>query len=223
MQPTLPGDVLLLAVGDRAGYRTRGAVETVLGGALLCDAVLADRAPLLGAKGKQRRKELERLVLDRGSTAVDEVGGLLCAAGVLAPLEHRVLGLFPRRGFAVRDASARQEAEQRLLSALSPGGRPDAGTAALAVLCAVSGIARSVAPPPSGRTERRALAAHLNGLVTVVGPGVAEILVATRDAYRRNGSSDVFVPLTGDDGYGDSGGDGGGGGGGDGGGGGGGD
>lgn len=211
MPPTLPSDVLLLAVGDRAAFRTAGAVETVLGGALLCDAVLADRPPLLAGQGKQRRKELERLVVDRGATAVDEIGGLLCAGGVLAPLEHRVLGLFPRRGFAVLDTTARWEAEQRLLAAMTPGARPDPGTAALAVLCAVSGIARSVAPPPSRRADRRVLAAHLNGLEAVVGPGVAEILLATRAAYRRSGSGDGFVPVNGSDGYGDSGGDGGGG------------
>ena len=214
MEPSLPADVLLLAVGDRGKFRTTGDAGTVLAGALLCSEAMAGAWLPESSSTKGRRKDVERLIKDRSTTALEEVSRPLCLAGVLAPLEHRVLGIFPRRGFVVLDAEARRKGEQRLLAALAPGGRPDAGTAALAVLCALSGIARDLAPPPRPRAERKALAAHLNGLSAVVGPEVAAVLLATRAVYRRSGGGGgEFVPVNGNgsDGYGDSGGDGGGG------------
>lgn len=174
--PSLPGDVLLLAVTDRARYCTRGTVSTVLAGALLCSEALA-RDPMPAAPASRvSTKDLVRLLRGRAVSAIDEVSGPLRHGGVLAPLEHNVLGLFPRRGFVTRDPLARWQAEQRLLAAITPGARPDPGTAALAVLCAVSGIARSVKPPPPRRADRKVLAAHLNGLSAIVGPAVAEVL-----------------------------------------------
>jgi len=208
--PSLAGDLLLLAVADRASYITRGPVAPALSGALLCQE-LFDGHPL-GTFAPDRRS-LVRLLEVGAQHAVAEVSGPLCSAGVLAPAEHRVLGLFPRRGFVVTAPSARLDAVARLRTALTPGTSPYAPTAALAVLCATSGIARVVAPPPRSRGQRRELAAHINGLRFVVGPDVSEVLLAVRELYRRegtntaSGSSDSsFVPASGNDGYGDSGG-----------------
>ena len=226
MRPTLPSDVLLLTVGPRARFLTRGPVQPVLAGALLCDELLSGAAP--ADSGPGRGAEPHLLLDERARSALEEVARPLCAAGVLAPHEHRVLGLFGRQGYAVLDARARSGAEQRLRAALTPGSAPDAGAACLAVLCAVSGIARSVVPPPASPADRDAVAEHLNGLRGAVGPDLAAVLLATRTAHHRDGGGDgSFVPVGGgcygDGGGSDGGGSDGGGGGGDGGGGGGGD
>jgi uncharacterized membrane protein YgcG len=149
------------------------------------------------------------------------------AGGAITPAEHRVLGLFPRHGYAVLDRRARDAAVHRLQDALRVGAPAGPGEAALAVLAAVAGIARSVVPAPADRAGRRAVADHLDRLQWVAGDPVAEIVATTRRVLGRRGASgqDGFVPFVAHDPYGDSGGDGGGGdgGGGDGGGGGGGD
>ena len=219
MQPSLAADVLLLATGHKARFTTKGAVEPVLAGALLCGEVLGGARLSRLPPGRHRRREIRAVLAARARVARHEVAGPLVSAGVLVPLEHRVLGFVVRRGFAVLDGSAQAVAETRLRTVLlTPTADP--GLGALAVLCAVSGIAATVVPPPRDRRSRRALAAHLNGLRAVVGPDLAEVLTATRDAYRRQHRSDgSFVPDSGRDPYGDSGGDGGDGGGGDGGGG----
>ncbi len=218
MQPTLAGDVLLLAVGDKARLGTRGGVEPVLAGALVGADALAGRTPSRLPPGPQRRKEVRAVLATRTQVALREVADPLVAAGVLGPAEHTLLGFVLRRGFTVVDRRARVDAENRLRAGLLTPTR-DPHLAVLAVLCAVSGIASSVLPAPTERQARRAVAAHLNGLRAVVGPEVAEVLVATRDAYRRqHRDGGTFVPDSGRDPYGDSGGDGGGGGGGDGGG-----
>jgi len=219
MRPTLPGDVLLLAAGPRARFLTRGPVQTVLAGALLCDALLPGGRPSPG-----RPAELRRLLDERATTALAEAGEPLRAAGVIVPCEHRVLGLFRREGFTVLDLGARTDAEQRLRAALTPGSSPDAADASLAVLCALAGIARALVPPPASRADRDAVADHLNGLRTVLGPDLTAVLEATRARYHRDGGGEgAFVPVGSGDCYGDGGGSGGDGAGGDGGGGGGGD
>lgn len=205
--PSLSADVLLLAVGDKGRFRTRGSAGTVLAGALFCQEVLVGMP--VGRVARDRA-ELVALVEARAPRAVQEVGAALTAVRVLAPVEHKVMGLFPRRGYEVLDQVAHTRAEQRLRAGLTAGARPDAHESALAVLCAVAGIARAVVGPPAGRAAGRALAAHLNDLRGVVGPDVAEVLLAVRQAYRRRDSDgNVFVPTgSGRDGYGDSGGDG---------------
>lgn len=220
MEPTLASDVLLLATGERARTTTRGSVEPVLAGALLCTDVLAGATLSLLPPGRARRREVRAHLAARTTVALPQVAGPLLTAGVLAPQEARVLGMVVRRGHAVRDGQAHAAALGRLRTALLTP-TYDPWLASLAVLCAVSGIASALVPPPSDRASRRALAHHLNGLRAVVGPHAAEVLTATRDAYRRrHRDGDSFVPDSGSDPYGDSGGDGGGGdGGGDGGGG----
>lgn len=202
---------MLLAVGDKARYRTRGSVGPVLAGALLCHEVLqrATAAPSAPDRG-----QLVALVDSRAATAPAEVGGALSAQGALTPYEHKVLGLFPRRGYAVLDAVAQMHARQRLIAGLTPGSRPDQATAALAVLCATSGLARAVLGPPPSKRARQEVAAHLNALRPVVGLELTEILLAVRRVYRRRDSDGAsFVPEGGGEDYGDSGGDGGSGGG----------
>lgn len=209
MEPGLAGDVLLLAVVDGARFRTAGGVDTVLAGALLCGEAMGGRLLPARPAGKERRSDLEKLVRHRSATAVEEASRPLVLSGVLVAHTHRALGLFPRHGFRVLETWPQWQAEQRLRSALRPGSRPDPGSAALAVLCAVSGIARAVQPAPARKADRKALAAHLNGLAAVVGPDVTDVLLATRAVYRRRGAGDGFAAD--DDGYGDSSGDGGGG------------
>ncbi|NHC45527.1 GPP34 family phosphoprotein [Motilibacter aurantiacus] len=215
----LPGDLLLLAVGERAAYRTRGPVAVALAGGMLVHDVL--RGAPLGVVAGDRRG-LDALLAHVAGTALPRVAAPLCGAGALAPHQHKVLGVFARRGYAVRDPAPRWQAERRLRAGLTPGPWHDPGVAALAVLAAVSGVARTVCPPPPDRVGRRGLADHLNALRWQLGPEASEVVLAVRRAYRRQGASgDSFVPSHGD-GFGDSGGagdggggDGGGGGGGD--------
>jgi len=217
MTGALSADVLLLAVGDKARYRTRGGPGTVVAGAVVCEQVLAGTPVTRFAPD---RFGLVDVIRERAPQAVDEVAAPLSTAGILSPYVHKVMGLFPRHGYRVLDDSARIRAEQRLHAGLAPGARPDRHEAALALLCAMSGIARAVAGSPSGRGEAGLLAAHLNSLAPVVGPDACEVLLAVRQAYGRRGSGDgAFVPDgdgrggRGSDGYGDSGGSGDGGGG----------
>ena len=189
MRLALADEVLLLAVDDAARYRTRGPVGIVLSGALLAEAVLAGAPDPLGlAPGKLRRRRLASLVGQHADDALGHVAGRLCAAGVLAPVTHKVLGFFPRHGHRVLDPVLPWEAAQRLRAALVPGARPDPATATLAGLCAASGIARLVVPPPAYGEEQRAVAEHVNGLPLLAGAALAEVLSATRDAYRRTGN-----------------------------------
>jgi hypothetical protein len=160
-----------------------------------------------------RAADLARLLRDAAPTSVQRTAAPLIAAGAIAAYEHRVLGLFPRQGHTVTDTGWHATAEHRLRSALAPGTRLDPGTAAFAVLCAVSGIARAVQPPPADRAARHAIASHLNALRGVVGPATAAVLDATVAAYRRSDSGDGFVFVGTGHCYGDEGGDGGAGGG----------
>lgn len=209
---TPASDLLLLAVGPRAGWTGRGPIGIALAGGLLCEQLLAAGPRILLPPG---RRHLVRHLLDQEVVATAAVAAHLCTAGVLEPAEYRVLRVFPRRGYAVRHESSRADAVQRLRYGLVPGTQPPPAPALLAVLAAVSGVARAWVPPPARRRDRRAVAQHLNGLRTVVGPDVAEVLLAVRKAYRRSGGGGSgggdFVSESGD-GYGDSGGSGDGGG-----------
>ncbi len=239
--PRFADAVLLLAIDDRARYRTRGPVGVVLAAAELCDQTYADQTYAdqtyadqayagqtvrVSGSPAERRRLLADAIRSGSASALDRVGQRMTAAGAVVPIEHRFLRVFSRQGYAVADTTARADAERRLRAGLEPGSRPDAWTATLVLLAAVSGIARAVVPPPSHAAGRRAVAEHLNGLRPVVGEAVAEVVDATRRVYRRSGDAgDGFVPVGGAHSYGDDGGDGAGGdgGGGDGGGGGGGD
>ena len=149
MRLGLADDVLLLAVDDGARYRTRGSVGIVLSGALLAEAVFAGAPDPLGVvAGARRRRRLAGLVVQHADDSLGHVASRLRAAGAIAPVTSKVLGVFPRHGYALLDGAPAWHAAQRLRSALTPGATPDPATATLAVLCAVSGIARSVAPPP---------------------------------------------------------------------------
>ncbi|NAZ83013.1 hypothetical protein GTR02_14430, partial [Kineococcus sp. R8] len=189
----LPTEVLLLALAPRCRCVTRGPVELVLAGALLCEELLAGGRPV------PRSRWAGSPVLERSATALGEVVGPAERAGLVERDVHRVLGLVARRGFGVRAVDVRDRARERLLDALRPGGRPaDARAAALAVLCAVSGTARHHAPPPAGRPgvraeAARAQAAHLNALAVALGPEIAAVLVATREAYGRRGDGEPVV------------------------------
>ncbi len=213
MRPTLTGDLLLLAVDDRARYRTRGAPGVVLAAAELCEELLAGRpVPALAIdpaeSPRRRRRRVQSLIRAEATPALDRVAGRLVHEGAITPAEHRVLGMVTRRGFGVAHTAARREAEQRLRAALRVGVVPGPDAAVLAVLGAVSGLARAVEPPPHDRAGRRAVAEHLNSLRWVVGEPLAEVLLATRRVLQRSGDAgNGFVPASGGA-YGDSGGDG---------------
>jgi uncharacterized membrane protein YgcG len=174
---------------------------------MLCESAMAGWPILPEETGPRRPARLTALVEGLAPAAVNRCARPLVTAGVIAPLEHMTLRVFSRNGYQVLAWEPRQLAAQRLLSALTPGWTPPPGEAALAVLCAMSGIAAHVTSPPGNRAGRVAMAQHLNGLRGVVGEHVAEVLFATRRAYRRTRADDwVFVPMDGSSGYGDSGG-----------------
>lgn len=62
MPTTLSGDVLRLAIGSRATFRTVGPVGLVLAGALLCESAMAGWPILPESNGAGRAKELTALV-----------------------------------------------------------------------------------------------------------------------------------------------------------------
>jgi hypothetical protein len=133
MHPGLASDVLLLAIDSRARYRTRGSVGVVVAAAELCESTLAGQPlPANGPSGSGgRAADLARLLRDAAPTSVQRTAAPLIAAGAIAAYEHRVLGLFPRRGHTVTDTGWHATAEHRLRSALAPGTRLDPGTAGI--------------------------------------------------------------------------------------------
>ncbi|MDP9431591.1 MAG: GPP34 family phosphoprotein [Actinomycetota bacterium] len=211
MRPSVSVDLFLLGVGERSKFRTWGAVGTAVSGALLCEKALAGEHLLPELPpSRGRRRALQRLIDRRAIDALNQVADPLCAAGAVRPSEEKWLRMFARRGYTVLDTPAQEAALHRLRAAITPGTVPAPDDAAFAVLCALSGIARSVLAAPEGRAARRETAAHLNGLRDTVGPAVAEILDATRAEYGRADADGGFVPSGGYDCYGDVVGDGGG-------------
>ncbi len=209
MQCTLAADVLLLAVGDRATYLTKGPVAPVVAAAVFCDRILSGcpTAPPPGVA-------LEHVFAEGGEPYVAETAETLRRVGLLEPYEHRTLGLFARRqGHRVLRPEAREAALSRLRNGLYPEtpdrrSPPDRGTAALAVLCGTSGIARSVVGTPRPLLTGL-IADRLNGFPALLGEEMTEVLHAARRAYDRaeiDPAHPSFVPYGKFDGFGDAGG-----------------
>ncbi|WP_336922929.1 GPP34 family phosphoprotein [Aquipuribacter sp. SD81] len=205
---SVAGDLLLLAVGSRARYTTRGPVRLPVAAACLVDDVLSGgRLPAEEVTG------LARVVERRAPAAFEVTAAGLVAGGVLEPHRHLVLGLVPRHGHVVTDSRRRRAAEERLLRALAPAGpggsRPAPADAALAALASVAGLSRRVVDLPDQRA-RRALATHLNSLPAAMGPDATRVVLALRRALGRLGGDDagvpVLVPAEDRDGFGDRGG-----------------
>jgi uncharacterized membrane protein YgcG len=193
--PSLSSDVLLLALGPRATFRTSGPVGPVLAGALLCEVLLDGRPLPPSSAGGWSMTGITGEVQRLAETSVARCAEPLLVAGAIGPYDGRALGLFPRRGYQILDAAALSGASARLTAALTPGVPVTRGHAVLGQLCALSGIARHVLPPPRDPQERVALAHRRNYLATVAGPALQEVLVATRVLYAARPVSTAFVPV----------------------------
>lgn len=203
--PSLAADLLLLSVGERASFTTRGPVAHAVAAGALADELLAGR-PL--AEVAPDRRTLAQVLDRRGAHDVELTSSRLVAAGALVPHRHKVLRVFPRHGYAVVGWGARRQAERRLLAALQPTEPASVQDAALAAIAAAAGLARAHLPLATA-ADRALLAAHLNRLSAVLGPDLTEVVHALRAVYRREDSGDgvvLFVPVSDGEGYGDSGG-----------------
>ncbi len=159
MQPSLPEELLLLALHDEKGSVIPSATS-VLNGALI-GAVLME----LGLAGRVQENPDGGLVADptpTGNAILDEalqriadadrprpasywVGRLagrmprlkdrlleeLVARGVLERRERRILWVFPSRSFPLADAAAEQQVRDRIRAVVLDGRPPDQRTAAL--------------------------------------------------------------------------------------------
>ncbi|WP_380166764.1 GPP34 family phosphoprotein [Jannaschia sp. R86511] len=205
----LDAQLLLLAVGDRARFTTRGDVRTLVAAAAVAEQVLAGRA-LAEVLDLTAAPVQDHLRPPATQQALDTAARVLVEAGRIEPRTHKVLGLFARNGFAVTDPAARAQVEQHLAAALVPDRYVPTRDAALAALASVGGLARQHVRPRS-RAERDALRAHLNGLAPVLGPDLLQVVRGLRRAYARTGSDDpgvLVVPGSDRDGFGDQGGQG---------------
>lgn len=218
----LAAQLLLLAVGDRARFTTTGDVRPLVAAATLADEVLAGRPLVTVVAGPDQLQD--HLRGPEAEAALQATAAALVRAGRLRPHAHRVLGLFPRQGFAVTDPAARTHVTQHVVAALVPGRHVVPRDAVLAALASVSGLARPLVPLRS-RAERWAMREHVNSLAGLMGTDqrgadLVEVVRGLRRAYGRTAADDavvVFVPDSDRDGFGDQGGHGSGGGGGDGG------
>ena len=204
---SVAADLLLLSVGHRSSWLTRGPVHVVVAAGVVVDELLAGR-PLQGI-GPDRAGVAAHLGAG-GLRRHGDVVAALVAAGAVAPLRTRIWGLFPRVGLQVLQPWAVERARARLAAALRPGVRPAPTDAALAALAAVGGLAR--AHEPVATDERQMMREHLNSLAAATGPEVAEVVMALRRLLGRGGDSGdgivLFVPGSDNDGYGDGGGSG---------------
>ncbi|MGJ7442585.1 GPP34 family phosphoprotein [Aquipuribacter sp. MA13-6] len=209
----LAAQLLLLAVGERARFTTAGDVRPLVAAATLADDVLTGRP--LGSVVPGPDRLHAHLRGPEAEAAFQAAAAALVRAGRLRPHAHRVLGLFPREGFAVTDPGARAHVTQHVTAALVPGRHVATRDAVLAALASVSGLARPLVPLRS-RDERDAMRAHVNALADRMGADqrgadLVEVVRGLRRAYRRKDADDtavVFVPGSDRDGFGDRGGDG---------------
>ncbi|WP_340292581.1 hypothetical protein, partial [Aquipuribacter hungaricus] len=94
-------DLLLLAVGERSTWLTRGPASLLLAAGSVADDLLAG-VPL-GTLAADR----SRLAAHLHASAPDREAGVTArsaAAGEVAPLRTLVWGLFPRDGWQVQEA-----------------------------------------------------------------------------------------------------------------------
>src|ERR1700712_228286 len=159
MQRLIAEDLLLLLLDDQTGRMTHTTyLQLGVGGALLVElalteavqvarktswlarpkvtatSVLSPDDPVLAqalATVREKPRTAQDLVTRLGKDQRDVLLGRLADRGLVRREEGRVLGLFPRTAWPVRDSSAETELRRRLADVLVRGADPEARTGAL--------------------------------------------------------------------------------------------
>jgi hypothetical protein len=196
-------ELLLVASAPDGTSRGKGTeLECATGGALLIELVLGEYAELdgkvirardgVGAPADpilaealaattttpRRPKVLVRR-LSKGTR--QRLLSSLVAAGVLADVQYRWLGLFTRHRYPVTAPDAREEVLGRLRAAVVDGQSPSPRTAALASMIGAAGLEKRVFPDADRRVVRRRLRELADGdwAAKAVRDAIAAIHAAT--------------------------------------------
>ena len=172
MDRLIAEDLLLLLLDDQTGRMTHTSyLQTGVGGALLVELALTEAVQVAPRTGwlswpkvtatslvspddpvlaravsvvRDKPRTAQDLVTRLGKDQRDVLLGRLADRGLLRREEGRVLGLFPRTSWPVRDTSAETELRRRLAEVLVRGAVPDARTGALVGVLSAMGIAHRV-------------------------------------------------------------------------------
>lgn len=173
-------DLLLLLLDDESGKHRTPSLDIALGGALLVELALEGSVevrektslwrsakvwPVEGARPGdplllaayatvgEKERSAESLVQRLGKGLGDKLCTRLAERGVIERRDDKVLGLFPRTRWPVRDTTHEDGVRRQLAAVLVEGAEPDPRTGALvALLHAVDSAHKSV--PHEGLSDR---------------------------------------------------------------------
>jgi hypothetical protein len=143
LEPALGAALIVeLVLGERIGITPADAGRRERGRVRLINPVPTDDPELDRLLDELQRREgakVKDLITPMSSKRItkglpDRLLGRLCAAGVLAKEEGKVLGVFPRRRFRTRDPEPEELIRRRLQAALVGGETPTERTTALVAL-----------------------------------------------------------------------------------------
>lgn len=222
---TVATDLVLITTDPDTGRSMLGSSETdpVLGGALLVDLVLAERAEVEGAPRKARvrligSRPLDSLPHDRAlarlrpgrepkaSALVPKLGkgartlllDQLVAEEALAPRRARVLGVFPAVRYDVVDALRRERLLASLHAVLVGQAPPDDVTGPLVGLLEAGGVVKRLVAAPERRVAVRRAKEIAKG--DWAGSAAKAAVVAASSAASAAVSAAVVVAASGDGG-----------------------
>lgn len=222
---TVATDLVLITIDPATGRSLLGSSETdpVLGGALLVDLVLAERADVEGPPKRAR----VRLVTDRptgspphdralarlrpgrdpkASALVPKLGkgaralllDQLVAEEALVARHARVLGVFPATRYDVIDPARRERLVGSVATVLAGQVPPDDVTGPLVGLLQAGGVVRRLIAPPERRAAVRRAKAIAKG--DWAGSAAKAAVIAASSAASAAVSAAVVVAASGDGG-----------------------
>lgn len=222
---SLATDLVLITTDPATGRSLLGSNETdpVLGGALLVDLVLAERAEVEGVPKKARVRLVSGRRLDspphdralarlkpgrdpRASTLVPKLGrgarslllDQLVAEEALVPRRARVLGVFPTTRYDVVDPARRDRLVGSLRAVLGGQVPPDDVTGPLVGLLQAGGVVKRLVPDPERRAAVRRAKEIAKG--DWAGSAAKAAVVAASSAASAAVSAAVVVAASGDGG-----------------------
>ncbi|NYI43118.1 hypothetical protein BJ993_000198 [Nocardioides aromaticivorans] len=222
---SVASDLVLVTIDPVTGRSLLGSSETdpVLGGALLVDLVLAERADVRGAPRKARVRLVTGRPLDslphdralarlrpgrdpRASALVPRLGKgaralvleQLVAEEALAPRRARVLGVFPTTRYDVVDPARRERLVASVRAVLAGQVPPDDVTGPLVGLLQAGGVVKRLVPAPERRAAVRRAKEIAKG--DWAGSAARAAVVAASSAASAAVSAAVVVAASGDGG-----------------------